>query len=137
MAVQVFIILNALSWIKNLQTFYELLGEKDNLIKTQNISNPSLYNTFIYFELASSVVFTFLSFIVFYYFFKRNKLFPLIMIIYLVIELAVDAASYFIFMPITGQQDIIWQKLIFSAAVAILIISYLKTSIRVKMTFTH
>jgi hypothetical protein len=135
--VQILIILNALIWLKNLQTFYALLGEKDNLIKAQNSINASLYNTFIYFELASSILFTFLSFAIFYYFFKRNKFFPLMMTIYLFLELVIDTASYFIFMPITGQQDIVWQQLIFRAVVAVLVIIYLRVSLRVKMTFIH
>ena len=59
------------------------------------------------------------------------------MIIYLVLELIIDTVSYFIFMPITGQMDIIWQKLIFSFIVAILLIVYLRISQRVKMTFIH
>src|SRR5438045_507747 len=87
MAVQVFIILNALSWLRNLQVFYGLYGDKDNLIRTEGASNPSLYNTFIYFELASSIVFTFLSFMAFYYFFKRNSYFPLLMTVYLILEI--------------------------------------------------
>lgn len=136
MAVQVFIILNALSWLRNLQVFYGIYGDKDNLIRTSGAANPSLYNTFIYFELASSIVFTFLSFMTFYYFFKRNRYFPLIMTGYLILEILVDTISYFTFIPITGQQDIIWQKLIFSSVVAVLLIVYLRISERVKLTFT-
>ncbi len=59
------------------------------------------------------------------------------MFMYLAIELINDAASYYFFMPIAGQQDIIWQMLIFKFVVAVLLIAYLKISVRVKMTFTH
>lgn len=137
MAVQIFIILNAISWLRNLSAFYELYGDRANLIRSKGASDPSLYNFFIYFELAAGIIFTFLSFAVFYYFFKRNRHFPLIMTGYLILELLVDTASYFIFLPITGPQDIIWQKLLFSFVVAVLIIIYLKISVRVKLTYIH
>ena len=57
MVIQVFIFLNAYGWIRNLQVFSALFGEKDNLIRSQGISNPALYNAFIYYELAASIIF--------------------------------------------------------------------------------
>ena len=135
--VQIFIILNAMSWLKNLQIFYGLLGEKDALIKSQNISDPSLYNAFVYYELAASLVFAFLSFAVFYYFFKRNRHFPLMMIVFLVIEIIAELLSILIFGSIINDTSFIWQKIIFSFVIAVLIIVYLKISKRVKLTFIH
>ena len=60
-AVQVFIILNAFGWIRNLELFFGLLGEKDKLIESQKIADPFLYNAFIYYEIAASVIFTVFS----------------------------------------------------------------------------
>src|SRR5688572_18241212 len=63
--IQIFIILNAISWVGNLQMFYGIYGEKDTLIKAQNIQDPGLYNAFIYYELAMSLLLTFGGFLVF------------------------------------------------------------------------
>ena len=72
-AVQAFIILNAISWVGNLQMYYKLLGEKDVLIKEKPAADAGLLNVFVYYELASSLVFAFLCFVVFYFFYKRNR----------------------------------------------------------------
>ncbi len=135
--IQVFIILNAFSWLNNLQLYYKLLGEKDQLIKDKVVSDPSIYITFIYYELASSLVFTFGTFAVFYYFFKRNSYFPLIMTIYLAAEVIVEGLSFLLFSSIAGDSALIWQKLIFSAVISVFIIIYLRVSKRVKVTFIH
>lgn len=135
--IQVFIILNAFSWLSNLQLYYKLLGEKDQLIKDKGVSDPSIYITFIYYELASSLVFTFGTFAVFYYFFKRNTYFPLIMTIYLVAEVLVEGLSFLFFAHLAGDRSLMWQKLIFSTVIAVLIIVYLRISKRVKVTFIH
>src|SRR5438552_629208 len=105
--VQIFIILNTLYWLKRVQVFYELLGEKDSLMKTQNISNPALYNSFMYYEVFAGIFFTALSFIVVYLFFKRIRYFPLTMIVYLILQVAAEAAPYLIYKPILGQQDVL------------------------------
>lgn len=39
-AIQVFIILNAISWVTNLQLYYKLLGEKEILIKEKTSATP-------------------------------------------------------------------------------------------------
>jgi hypothetical protein len=133
--VQVFIILNAISWISNLQLYYKFLGEKDVLVKEKGLTDPSLLNIFIYYELAASLVFAFLAFVVFFYFFKRNKYFPLMMIIYLVAEVIIEGISFVLFGHLSNDPVLLWQKLAFSAALAVVMIIYLKKSERVKQTF--
>ena len=134
-AVQAFIILNAISWVGNLQMYYKLLGEKDVLIKEKPPADAGLLNVFVYYELASSLVFAFLCFVVFYFFYKRNRNFPLIMIIYLIAEIIVEGLSYLLFAHLSNDPVLMLQKLAFSAAIAAAIIVYLKRSERVKQTF--
>ena len=134
-AVQAFIILNAISWVGNLQVYYKLLGEKDVLIKEKPAADADLLNTFVYFELAASLVFAFLCFVVFYYFYKRNRNFPLIFIIYLVAEVIVEAVSYLLFAHLSNDPVLMLQKLAFSTVIAVVMIVYLKRSERVKQTF--
>lgn len=136
-AIQVFIILNAITWIGNLQMFYQMLGKKDILIKDKNITDPSLYITFIYYELAASLIFAFLAFVVFYYFFKRNHLFPVIITIYLILEVIVEGLSFLIFSSIASDHTLLWQKFISTIVIAAAIIIYMKISKRVKLTFIH
>lgn len=135
--IQIFIILNAISWIGNLQTFYSLYGEKDTLIKAQNIADPSSYNAFIYYELAASLLLTFGAFMVFYYFFKRNRNFPLMMTVYLIVEVISELLSLFLFGSLIPDKTIIYQKLAFTVVIAVSIIIYLRVSKRVKLTFIH
>jgi hypothetical protein len=134
-AVQAFIILNAISWVGNLQVYYKLLGEKDILIKQKPAEDAALLNIFIYFELAASLIFAFLCFVVFYFFYKRNTKFPLILIIYLIAEIVVEGLSYVIFGHLSNDPILMLQKLAFSVVVAVAIIVYLKRSERVKQTF--
>ena len=134
-AVQAFIILNAISWVGNLQLYYKLLGDKDILIKEKPQSDASLLNIFVYYELATSLVFTFLAFVVFYFFYKRNQRFPLYMTIYLIAEVVIEAISYFVFGHLAADPVIMLQKLAFSAVIAAAIIIYLRRSERVKQTF--
>ncbi len=134
-AVQAFIILNAISWVGNLQVYYKLLGEKDVLIKQKPPEDAALLNIFIYFELAASLIFAFLCFVVFYFFYKRNNKFPLILIIYLIAEIVVEGLSYVIFGHLSNDPILMLQKLAFSVVVAVAIIVYLKRSERVKQTF--
>ena len=134
-AVQAFIILNAISWVGNLQVYYKLLGEKDVLIKEKPLADAEMLNAFVYFELAASLVFAFLCFVVFYYFYKRNRNFPLIMIIYLIAEVVVEAISYLLFAYLSNDPVLMLQKLAFSTVIAVVMIVYLKKSERVKQTF--
>ncbi len=133
--VQVFIILNAISWIGNLQLYYKLFGEKDVLIKEKALTDAAMLNAFIYYELAASLVFAFLAFVVFYFFYKRNRNFPLIMIIYLTSEVIIEVISFILFGHLSNDQTLMWQKLAFSVVLASAIIIYLKKSERVKQTF--
>lgn len=135
--IQVFIIVNAITWIGNLQLFYKLLGEKDILIKGKGATDPSLYNVFIYYELAASLIFAFLCFVVFYYFYKRNKNFPLIITIYVIAEVVVEGVSFLLFGSLADNSTLLWQKLAFTAFVAAAISTYVKVSKRVKLTFVH
>lgn len=135
--IQIFIILNAISWVGNLQLFYGIYGEKDKLIKAQNITNPSLYTAFIYYELAASIIFTFGAFLVFYYFFKRNIRFPLIMIVYLIAEVLSEGLSFVVFGSMIPDKSLIYQKFGFTVVIAAAIIVYLRVSKRVKLTFIH
>lgn len=134
-AIQAFIILNAISWVGNLQLYYKLLGEKDILIKEKPQTDAALLNVFVYYELASSLVFAFMAFVVFYFFYKRNRNFPLIMIIYLIAELIIEAISYIVFGHLSNDPTLMLQKLAFSLVITIIIILYLKRSERVKQTF--
>ncbi|MBE2228720.1 MAG: DUF2569 family protein [Ignavibacteria bacterium] len=134
-AIQAFIILNAISWVGNLQVYYKLLGEKEILIKQKPPEDAALLNIFIYYELATSLVFAFLCFVVFYFFYKRNTKFPLILIIYIIAEIVVEGLSYVIFGHLSNDPVLMLQKLAFSIVIAVAIIVYLKRSERVKQTF--
>jgi len=134
-AVQVFLIMNAISWVRNLQMYYELFGKKDELIKEKGISDPGIYTAFIYYELAASLLFAFGAFISFWYFFKRNSYFPLIMTIYLIAEVVVEGVSFLAFGSLADDQSLLWEKFGFTALIAVSFIIYLRRSKRVKQTF--
>ena len=136
-AVQVFIILNAFGWLRNLQLFYGLLEEKDKLIETQKMADPSLYNFFIYYELGASLLFVFLSAALIYYMFKRSKYFPNMLIVFLVLDLAAEALVLVLFSSVSAVPLIADEKLIAGAAIAVLLIVYIKISKRVKATFIY
>ncbi len=135
--VQIFIILNAFGWLRNLQLFYGLLGEKDKLIETQKIADPSLYNFFIYYELAVSLIFILFSVALIYYMFKRSRYFPLIFIVFLILDLAAEALVLVLFSSVAQTPLIAEEKIIVGAAIALLLIVYIKISKRVKLTFIH
>jgi hypothetical protein len=135
MAVQVFIFLNAYGWVRNFQIFSGLLSEKDKLIQTQSISDPALFDFFMYYELAASIIFTVFSVVLIYYMFKRSRLFPMLFIIYLILDLLTDALVLAFFGSVSESPAIITQKLIFGLIITILLISYIRFSKRVKETF--
>jgi hypothetical protein len=135
MVVQVFIFLNAYGWVRNFQIFSELLNEKDKLIQTQVITDAVLYNYFIYYELAASIIFTVFSIALIYYMFKRSKLFPVLFVIYIILDLLTDGLVMLFFGSVSEAPAIIMQKLIFSLIITILLVSYIKFSRRVKETF--
>lgn len=134
-AIQVFLIMNAISWVGNLQLYYGILGKKDELIKEKGIGDTAIYTVFIYYELAASLLFTFGAFLTFWYFFKRNSYFPLIMIIYLIAEVLVEGISFLVFGSLAEDQSLLWQKFAFTVIVAVSIIIYLRKSKRVEGTF--
>ncbi len=135
MVVQVFIFLNAYGWVRNFQIFSGLLNEKDKLIQTQVITDAALYNYFIYYELAASIIFTVFSIALIYYMFKRSKLFPMLFVIYIILDLLTDGLVMLFFGSVSEAPAIIMQKLIFSLIITILLVSYIKFSRRVKETF--
>jgi Protein of unknown function (DUF2569) len=135
--VQVFIVLNAFGWIRNLQLFYGLLGEKDRLIQTQRITDPFLYNAFIYYEIIASLIFITFSIILVYYMFKRSRFFPFIFILYLVLDLFAEALVVVAFSAVSETPLITREKLIFGLAIAVFLISYIRFSKRVKLTFVN
>lgn len=135
-AVQVFIILNAFGWLRNMELFFGLLGEKDKLIESQKIADPFLYNAFMYYEIAASVIFTVFSIAVVYYMIKRAKFFPSMFIIYIVLNLAVEAFVLLIFNEVSETPLITKEKLIFSVVIGVILIIYIRVSKRVKQTFT-
>ena len=135
-AVQVFIILNAFGWLRNMELFFGLLGEKDKLIESQKIADPFLYNAFMYYEIAASVIFTVFSIAVVYYMIKRAKFFPSMFIIYIVLNLAVEAFVLLIFNEVSETPLITKEKLIFSIVIGVILIIYIRVSKRVKQTFT-
>lgn len=134
--VQAYIIFNLVVWLKDLNLFWGLLKEKDKMLEALG-SNPNigLYTTFIYFEVVVSIVFTLAMFAMFFIFFKKWRVFPKLMISVLTLQIASEAFSYFYFGPISGYQESLLQKLVFSAFVALILIGYLVMSKRVKMTF--
>jgi hypothetical protein len=135
--VQAFIIFNAIVWLKDAQLFWGLFEKRDSLIAALGDNpNKGLYAVFVYYELIASVLFTFLMFVLFFIFFKRRSIFPKLMIGTLILQIISETFSYFFFGPISGYQDSLLTKLVFSAATAILLIVYLIYSKRVKLTFT-
>jgi hypothetical protein len=135
--IQIFIVLNAFGWIRNLQLFYGLLGEKDKLIQTQRLSDPFLYNAFIYYEIIASLIFIAFSIILVYYMFKRSKFFPIMFIVYLVLDLFAEALVVAVFSSLSDAPLITKEKLIFGLVIAVLLITYTRFSKRVKMTFIN
>ena len=136
MVVQVFIILNAIEWIRNLEIFYGLLGEKDKLIQSQGITDPMLYNSFIYYEIIVSIIFAAFSIVLVYYMFKRSRIFPVLFIVYLVLDVLAEALVLVVFSTVSETPLITKEKLIFGVVIAIVFIIYTRVSKRVKQTFT-
>jgi len=135
-AVQVFIILNAFGWIRNMELFFGLLGEKDKIIESQKIADPFLYNAFIYYEIAASIIFTVFSVALVYYMIKRSRYFQVMFIVYIVLDLLAEALVLVVFNSISETPLITTEKLIFSLAIGVIFIIYVRISKRVKQTFT-
>lgn len=133
--IQIFLILNSISWLKVFTVFLGLLGEKDKLSETYGALDPSQSLFFIYYELISSVVLVSLSIVTIYYFFRRSRYFKPLMIIYLILDFLVQLISYFLFGSQMAEQSHILQKLAFSFVISLLISVYIIMSMRVRSTF--
>lgn len=134
--VQAYIIFNTVVWLKDAQLFYGILDKKDYLIAALgNNPNLGLYKIFIYFEFISSIFYVLVSFALFFIFFKRSKYFPKLMIALLALQIITETFSYFYFGPISGYQENLLQKLLFSVVIAAAMGTYLVISKRVKLTF--
>jgi hypothetical protein len=134
--VQIILFLLIFGRLNDVQVFYGLLGEEDKLLKTQGITDPHLYTAFIYTELISGAILLLFAFILVYLFFKRIKYFPMLMIIFIIIDQLTEAAVYYLFHSLAQSGPFIFQKLIFGILIGLLIIFYLVMSNRVKLTFT-
>ncbi len=135
---QVFIILNGISWFRNLELFMGLLNEKDKLIDKLHSSDPSVYLSFIYFEIITAVVMLAFTVALFYFMFRRYKLFKLLTIIYFITEVILEAAVIFIFSSrMDGIGAIPVEKIYFTAAISLLVIIYILKSRRVELTFIN
>jgi hypothetical protein len=136
MLLQIFIILNGISWLRNLQLFYGLLGEKEKLMNEMQVADTSLYTSFIYFEIASAIIMLMFTAALIYFMFRRTKMFKLFMIIYLVVEIILELIVFFVYGSLTQTQGgLPVEKLIFTTVIAALITFYIMTSERVKLTF--
>jgi hypothetical protein len=135
---QVFIILNGISWFRNLELFIGLLNEKDKLMETIHAQDPSIYMSFIYFEIVTAVVMLIFTIAMFYFMFRRYKLFKLLTIIYFITEVILEAAVIFIFSSrMEGIGAVPVEKIYFTAAIALLVIVYIIKSKRVELTFIN
>jgi hypothetical protein len=136
MALQVFILLNGISWLRYLQLYFGLLSEKDKLISDMHISTPAVYTSFIYFEITSAVVMLLFTVALIYYMFRMAKLFKLLMILYVSLEVVLEFAVYFIFgsmLQSIGSLPV--EKMAFTVVIAGMIVYYILKSERVKLTF--
>ncbi|RPI17524.1 MAG: DUF2569 family protein [Ignavibacteriae bacterium] len=138
MVLQVFILLNGISWLRNIQLFFGLLGEKEKLIDEMHISAPGAYTAFIYFEIVAAIVMLLFTITLIYYMFKMAKVFKLLVIIYVAVEVVLEFLVYFLFGPMLQTiGSIPVEKMAFSVVIAGLITFYILTSIRVKETFVR
>jgi hypothetical protein len=135
---QVFIILNGISWFRNLELFLGLLNEKDKLMETLHTQDPSIYVSFIYFEIVTAIVMLAFTAALFYFMFRRYKLFKMLTIIYFITEVILEAAVIFIFSSrMEGITAVPVEKIYFTAAISLLVIMYIIKSKRVHLTFTN
>ena len=136
--VQVFIMVSVLQWIKNAQLYWGLLDEKDKLITALgNNADKSFYISFVYYEFISSVVVCLAMLVSFTMFFKKSRHFPMILIITVILEVAAESISVFVFGSISGYMDQLVQRLVMGVIISICIVVYLIKSERVKLTFVR
>ena len=94
--VQMFLIIKAFVWIRNVELYLNVFDKKDELLKTINVSNIGLYNVFVYFELVMSFLCLCFYIIMIYYLFKRSRFFPKLTNIFLISEILLNFISTFI-----------------------------------------
>ena len=135
MVVQIILFLLIFARLRDVQLFYGLLGEEEKLLKIQGVTDPHLYTAFIYTELISGAVLLMWASVLIYLFFKRQKLFPVLMIIFIIADQLTDAAVFYLFQPLAASSPFVSQKLIFGIIIGMLLIAYLVLSERVKLTF--
>lgn len=126
---QIGLLLNAFSWLRNVQLFLGLKEEYGNKI------GEAARMSFIWFELVASFVMLGFSVIVIFYFFKTRRVVILLLPIYLSFELLEELLVYFLFGHLTGNMEMVLYKVIFSIAVIGLTAVYWFKSERVKRTF--
>lgn len=133
--VQIFLIVKAFVWIRNVELYLSVVDKKDELMKTLGTVDTGLYNFFVYFELMMSFICLCFYIIMIYYLFKRSKYFPKLAYIFLISEILLNIISTFIFVRIQPAEPAILWNLAVNFAVAVLLIIYLRNSVRVKLTF--
>ena len=133
--VQMFLIIKAFVWIRNVELYLNVFEKKDELLKTINVSNTGLYNFFVYFELVMSFLCLSFYIIMIYYLFKRSRFFPKLTNLFLISEILLNFISTFIFIQLQPVEPAIIWNLAVNFAVAVIMIVYLRNSARVKLTF--
>ncbi len=134
-AVQIFLIVKAFIWIRNVQLYLGILDKKDEMLTSMGITEPGLYNIFVYYEVVTSFLCLSFYIIMVYYMFKRSRLFPKLTYIFLVSEFIINIISTTIFIQILPIEASIMWNLIVNFVIAVIILIYLKYSERVKLTF--
>lgn len=129
---QVALLVNAFSWLRNVQLFLGLKEEFGNKISTEVIRM-----NFIWFELISSFVMLGFSAIVIYYFMKRKIVFKILILVYLAFEVIVELLVFFLFAGLTTNQEFGLYTLLFKVVIAGLIAGYILKSERVQKTFVE
>jgi len=133
--VQIILFLLIFGRLNDAQMFWGLLGEEDKLMKTQGITDPHMYTTFIYIELIAGIILLIWALTLMYLFFKRVRLFKILMIIFIIVDQLTDVIIYSLFHSLASSGPYVLQKLIFGIIIGALLIFYLALSERVKLTF--
>ena len=133
--VQMFLIVKAFVWIRNVELYLSVVDKKDELLKTLGAVDIGMYNIFVYFELIMSFVCLSFYIIMIYYLFKRSQFFPKLANIFIISEILLNIISTFIFIGIQPAEPAILWNLAVNFVVAVLLIIYLRNSVRVKLTF--
>ncbi len=111
------------------------LVSKNEMLTSMGITEPNLYNIFVYYEVVTSFLCLSFYIIMVYYMFKRSRLFPRLTYIFLVSEFILNFISTIIFLQILPIEASIMWNLIVNFVIVVIILIYLKYSERVKLTF--